>query len=246
VPDSPGPEIPDWRNAEAYRGLSGIDPQLLAWEWLRRDPEYCLAALGNDASAGEWGLQAFENPAHSVALARPVWSAQATFVLEARALPSKPDDDSFDLARFEALATLLGSPAGEHLLLFDGRRSLRLDIVEGTLMNGPVRLHYRLWGLRSTRRAMAAIQALASLARTGRLGKERGKRVVRPRDLMLLRAFDALRAGASQRDLAGQLLGSGCLGPGWRIERASLRSQAQRLARDARRMANGGFRGLLE
>jgi hypothetical protein len=31
---------PDWRDSAPYRALAGIDRAGLAWEWLRRDPDY--------------------------------------------------------------------------------------------------------------------------------------------------------------------------------------------------------------
>lgn len=31
---------PDWRDDAPYRALMGIDAAGLAWEWLRRDPDY--------------------------------------------------------------------------------------------------------------------------------------------------------------------------------------------------------------
>lgn len=40
----------DWRDNAAYRALHGIDRAGLAWEWLRRDPDY--AAYSHQASAG--------------------------------------------------------------------------------------------------------------------------------------------------------------------------------------------------
>lgn len=62
---------PDWRDGAAYRALLGIDRAGLAWEWLRRDPEYIAygraaaadpgstdgpALLRADARALDWGL----------------------------------------------------------------------------------------------------------------------------------------------------------------------------------------------
>uniref|UniRef100_UPI0035CC1450 transcriptional regulator domain-containing protein n=1 Tax=uncultured Sphingomonas sp. TaxID=158754 RepID=UPI0035CC1450 len=35
-----GGTSPDWRDAGFYARLRGIDRTGLAWEWLRRDPDY--------------------------------------------------------------------------------------------------------------------------------------------------------------------------------------------------------------
>ena len=51
-----------------------------------------------------------------------------------------------------AIATVVRDPAGpEHVLLSDGVTSLRLDLVNGSLLAGPVCLTYRLAGLAALR-----------------------------------------------------------------------------------------------
>lgn len=249
--------IPDWRSSDDYRALESVDPQLLAWEWLRRDPGYRLAALGKadrsgvgdpwiragEPAAASWGLHAFEDPRLPASLARPVWTAADAFVLSARAFPSRDDGDSIALHARGGLETVVLGDRQEHLLFSDGRGALRVDIVEGSLLAGWARLHYEVSGLGSAARPMSAIRTLAHLQKSGRFG--RGGPRVRPRDILLLRAFDGIRDGAGQRQLAAALLRRRELGPDWRIEQPSLRSQAQRLARDARSMAAAGFRKLL-
>lgn len=61
----------------------------------------------------------------------------------------------------------------------------------------------------------------------------------------MLRAHDALAAGASQREIAAVLLDEEALAPRWRVEAPSLRSKVQRLVRSARAMADGGYRLIL-
>jgi hypothetical protein len=34
------PPVPDWRSAAAYAYLDGLNPAELAWEFLRRNPDY--------------------------------------------------------------------------------------------------------------------------------------------------------------------------------------------------------------
>ena len=64
--------------------------------------------------------------------------------------------------------------------------------------------------------------------------------------MLLLRAHDALAAGADQRDIAEALLSREAAQPKWRVGAPSLRSRAQRLVRGARLMAAGGYRELLK
>jgi hypothetical protein len=62
----------DWRDGAPYRALRGIDRAGLAWEWLRRDPDYAAFSenealrsrqqasgemlRGTEANARHWGL----------------------------------------------------------------------------------------------------------------------------------------------------------------------------------------------
>lgn len=247
----------DWRDAAAYAPLLEIDAALMAWEWLRRDHGYRMAAGGfmpqarslrrEDCAAGPWGLHAFEDAALPAPLARPVWRIeQHPRILVAAAERGDPPGDGFDLRRFTSLATIVVDLRDrERLLLCDGKSSLRIDIEEGTMLKGPVRFAYRLAGFETAAQPLATLERLLKLARSGVLPRPavsiRNRRLI-----LLLRAYDGLRAGASQRDIASVLLRREPLPERWRIEAPTLRSQAQRLVHRAKAMASGGFRELLE
>lgn len=250
--------VPDWRDGQAYAGLLGAEPAGHAWEWLRRDPDYRVAAatprrpgtgpavLPAEPLAPRWDLHAFEDPALPALAARPVWCrAGYGRVLEADARAGGPPQDRFDLARFAAVTTVVRDRAGtEHLLVSDGASSLRLDILSGSVLAGPVCLAYRLAGLAALRGPLDTLGGLLRLSQSGRLARpaarDRNRRLV-----LLLRAWDALRDGASQRELAAVLLSDEAAARRWRTEAPSLRARAQRLARSARAMASGGYRRLL-
>jgi hypothetical protein len=254
------PGLPDWRDAAGYAPLLEAEPGAMAWEWLRRDALYRHAAraarhgghgtglqvVAGDAAAARWGLHAFEEPALSAMTARPVWRRDhRPGVLVAAAERDGPADDRFDVARFAPLATIVCDPRGaEHLLLSDGMARLRLDVVAGSLLGGPVRLAYRLSGFAMLDGPLATLHALARFRRSGRLpnppGRSRNRRLV-----LLLRTWDALQAGATQREIAGVLLSAEAAQARWRTEAPSLRLRAQRLAGGARSLARGGYRGLL-
>ena len=62
------PPVPDWRSAAAYAYLNNLHPAELAWEFLRRNPEYqrdYRAAAADAADEAEflealllkWGLR---------------------------------------------------------------------------------------------------------------------------------------------------------------------------------------------
>jgi len=249
--------VPDWRNAAAYEPLLEADRSLFAWEWLRRDPTYqaaadrALQAGGRAAEAGEaperWGLHAFERPSATAPEARPVWSAEAhPFVLGVDAAQPNGEDD-FDLARLGCVSTLLTAADGrEHLLISDGLRSIRIDVLEGSIASGPAELRYRLSGFAAAERPLLTLRRLLALWRTGRFCRSLHRRETRARRwLLMLRAHDALAAGANQREIAAELLGSRAARKRWRVEAPSLRTQVQRLVHGAARMAEGGFWPLL-
>jgi len=256
-------DLPDWRDEEAYRELLPLERAGFAWEWLRRNRVYREAAstahpndrppsLGRvrdaHAAAAHWGLHAFESPDRNALAARPVWhSAVHSLVLEASAESVGPRvEDAFDLVRFATLATLVRHERGEHLLLSDGVRSLRLDLIGASLVSGPVRLHYRLTGFSGLDRSLLVLRQLLALWASGTFQTSLYPPWTKAaRAILLLRTHDALTAGVSQREIAATLLSREAREDRWRIEAPTLRSRVQRLVRGARALAGDGYLSLL-
>lgn len=131
----------------------------------------------------------------------------------------------------------LRSAAAEHLILSDGWRSIRMDVVEGSTACGPVRLQYLLSGLELDQELLA-IRRFLFLWRNGRFSRSLHPPPTRASRLVLmLRTLDALGVGATQREIAACLLSADASARGWRIEAPSLRSRVQRLTRSARDMS---------
>lgn len=248
---------PDWRDAAAYAPLLDADRSLFAWEWLRRDPEYCAAAdrassaRGTvEASSGpeRFGLVAFEAPDLTVPEARPMWRSDVhRFVLPVDVRRgAESAGDTIDVARMSDLARILADGGAEHLLLSDGLRSIRLDGPPGAFTSGPVGLLYAIEGLVTAERPLLTLRRYLALCRTGRFSRSLHPREVRAgRWIMMLRAYDGLVAAADQREIAEALLSSSVAEPRWRSRESSVRSRAQRLVRSARASAAGGYRWLL-
>lgn len=250
--------MPDWRDAAAYAPLLGADRSLFAWEWLRRDRSYCVAARhalergaggrGEDAAAAAFGLVAFEAPRLGVPHARPLWRSDASpYVLALDACRTMRGRDRLDLQRLGSLVRVLARDGIGHLLLSDGLRVIRLDAPEAVLAGGPFCPRFILCGLASAEPALLTLRRLLALCRTGRLSGSlhRSERKAR-RWILMLRASDALSAGADQREIAGELLSRAATEPRWRSSQPSIRSQVQRLVRAARSMAGGGYPRLLQ
>ena len=252
-------EGPDWRDAASYAPLLDADRSLFAWEWLRRDAGYRAAAARalspssavapTEPGPEHFGLVAFEPPGLAVPEARPVWRSDAhAHVLSVSTAPaSGPSQlDLFDLRPVAALARIVERDRLQHLLLSDGLRCIRLDGPIGIFSNGPVCLRYEICGIASAEPALLTLRRFLALCRTGRFSRGLHRREARARRwILMLRASDAMEAGATQRDIAETLLRPSAGGPRWRTREPSARSQVQRLVRSARTVAAGGYRAFL-
>ena len=210
-------------------------------------PDYraaCQEASSNRRAgqgAARFGLHRFEPPERRVPDARPIWqTAIDPSVLQATALPCLAgDSDAFDVAALVSLAVCQRNEKNgkEHWLFGDGLWQVRLDIVSGTLTAGPVLLEYHLSGLSRALPRLITLNRLIALSRTGRLPpslfpvEQRANRWV-----LVLRTWDALAAGMSQREIACEFFGLGDL-PRWRTTAPSWRRRAQRLVEAARHAA---------
>lgn len=187
------------------------------------------------------------HPAIDAASARLLWRADHDpDVLTVRADPAALDDpDHVLLDALPGKTTLIVSGNRQHLLISDGAHQLRLDI-HGTLLEGPVRLHYQLAGITGVEAQLHTLRRLLALLRLGRFA--RGLEIVEPRVdrwILMMRAYDLSQAGKSQREIAASLFGAERVACEWRATSDSLRLRVQRLLRDAAAMVDGGYLALL-
>jgi hypothetical protein len=185
---------------------------------------------------------AFEDTRHVV------WSATVDrSVVSCAAEPITPDHpDAFNFDRLTIPTTVVVGPTGlQHLAISDGLKRIRLDLVSGTFLEGPVRLHYRLAGFENCEPQVLTLQQLFVLNRLGRFGRGLHPRETKvERWLRMLRAHDLRIEGASQRDIAAELFGVASLSE-WRTRSDFLRLRVQRLLREADGMIAGGYLKLL-
>ncbi|MEO0036659.1 MAG: hypothetical protein RLZZ501_2682 [Pseudomonadota bacterium] len=131
--------------------------------------------------------------------ARIFWRADwdsSVVLAEARPV-SSGDAEAFDLQRFAAWATVLRLADGRELLLLsDGVRHLQLELIDGTLLAGPVRLHYALSGITQIDVKTLTLRRLVVLCRRGRFPLGLFPPEPRARRWTLaLQAYDGLAAG---------------------------------------------------
>ena len=189
-----------------------------------------------------------ETPVESPGPRQLVWSATVDpSVVTCAAEPVTVDHpDAFQVGCLSlATTTVVGTSGAQHLAVSDGLRRIRLDIVDGTLLQGPVRLHYRLAGFADAEPQLLTLQRLLALHRLGRFA-----RGLHPRErkaerwTMMLRAHDLSVAGASQREIATELFGLD-VSREWRRRSDYLRLRIQRLLREANGLVHGGYLDLL-
>jgi hypothetical protein len=179
---------------------------------------------------------------------RLVWSAcvDPSVILCTAETVAVGHPDAFDIGQLVlATTTVLGASGTEHLAISDGLRRIRLDVVDGTLLSGSVRLHYRLAGFSDAEPQLLTLQRLLALHRLGRFARGLHPRESKAeRWVMMLRAHDLSVAGASQREIAAELFESEASRE-WRTRSDYLRLRIQRLLRDADDLIHGGYLNLL-
>lgn len=248
--------LPDGSSALDYAYLRDSDRAGLMWEWLRRDEAYLAwylrastATRGSVPIPPRWRLLLAEDPRCSAPEARILWPSELDpGALRVAAIPTgarNPDGlPAAILRRWTALAV---APDGtEHAVLSDGMRHIRLDIEEGTLRDGPVMLRYRLEGTHKAGPAVLALRRLTALCLNRRFCPSLFPHDPRiDRWVLLLRAHDARRGGATQREIAELLFGVERTRAEWNGASDSLRSRVRRLIGETRHLASGGYRWLM-
>lgn len=260
----PGSPHRGWPGSEAYRYLETAGCADLAWEWLRRDPDYrrlapssCgrtaggvkIFAAASPKCEARWGCLNMPDPDLGFPDAPLVWSAAIdSSVLRVAASPADPDSCSaFNVRQLRAAATLvIGSQGRESLLLRDTGPSLRMDVISGSLLNGPVLLLHDFAWAGDIEPAIAALRRYLCLCRTGAFPAEAVPRNQRSgRQIRALRVYDALSQGASIRDIGMMLFGMDRVRAEWPGAGDALKSHCRRMIALARFMASGGYRMLL-
>ncbi|MDC6176146.1 DUF2285 domain-containing protein [Ralstonia solanacearum] len=241
-----------WYPTAAYLYVLHLDGLALAWEYLRRHPDYrhdWRRRRHQPDVACSWGLCMLEDPVLDARDAHPVW-----FAGHPGAAQLHPDiDPSPDAVAFE----FWGIP-GQKQLLHDGRRLMLVARWPGCCM--------RLTLAPGLEDGMAYVYAIRSCdvpcARHCVLQAELDKLAVvpeatpaataRPRpaptalqELYTLQALDATLAGASLREIAEGLFGSDAVVKGWYTD-GGLRSRVRRLVKRGLTLMRGGYRRLAQ
>ncbi|GLV24714.1 DNA -binding domain-containing protein [Sphingobium sp. TomTYG45] len=254
-----------WPGDQAYRYLEDIGPTGLAWEWLRRDPAYrrlepaphrmgrtgvILIEHAAHPVVTRWGCLNVENSTLPAPDGAILWSsALDPSILRCLAVPAAIGQaGAFNLELCGEKAVVVKGGAGaEHILIGARPGGLRIDLLEGTLLQGPVMLRYDFSAADDIEPSLTTLRAFHHLCRMGKLSHRAIKKRQRDRRVVdALRTHDALQAGASIRDVGILLFGAGRVAEEWGAPGEALKSQCRRMIALARRMAGGGYRCLLQ
>jgi hypothetical protein len=158
--------------------------------------------------------------------------------------PAAAHEQGFDLRHLAQFATVIVDPDGtEHVTFSDGTRRLQIDVLSGSLINGPVRVQLVCNAVSHFATNAAALAKLASLVRHRRFVRSHfpQERCV-ARWIKALRVHDARCAGASQREIALALYGTARVQDEWHSESDAMRANVRRLIAAARCLAAGSYR----
>ena len=228
-----------WYPTAAYLYVLCLDTLALAWEYLRRHPDYRLDWLrrhrgvqATHEAAHRWGLRLLEDPALDARDAHPAWLPGHGAVVQLY-----PDaDPPSNAAAFDFWCI-----PGHKQLLHDGKSLALIARSSGHC------LRYALAPSLEDGMAMA----YAHRGRGTTHVPDTPAPMARPRpppaallELHTLQALDATLAGASLRDVAEGLFGVDAAA-GWYSD-GGLRSKVRRLVRRGDALMLGGYRRLAQ
>lgn len=232
-----------WYPTAAYLYVLGLDALALAWEYLRRHPEYRLDWLRRSRrphaaqhAAHRWGLRLLEDPALDARDAHPAWlpSHAAVVQLYPDADPP-PDAVAFAFWHIPGHKQLIHDGKGLALIARSPGHCLRFALAPG-LEDGMAVVYAHRGGTVAPARSHALGAALVD---------------ARPRptpaallELHTLQALDATLTGASLREVGEGLFGEDAVAD-WYSD-GGLRSKVRRLAQRGDALMCGGYRRLAQ
>jgi len=228
-----------WRPSAAYLYMLHLDGPALAWEYLRRNPDYrrdWLRRRRRREAAQRWGLLGLENPGLDARDAHPAWCPAPAGVVQLH-----PDI----VPTVGAVPFDLWHVAG-HKHLFHDRQHLALTIWQP-------RCWQRIAVAPTLEQGMPCVHAVhAGDPGHPPLADDAapwGHSRARPSRAGLIEAhtvqvLDATLAGATLREVAEALHGPALVATDWHADSA-LRARIRRLAQRGVGLMRGGYRRLL-
>ena len=232
-----------WYPTAAYLYALHLDDLALAWEYLRRHPDYRLDWLrrhrrpqaAQDA-AHRWGLRLLEDPVLDARDAHPAWLPGHAAVVQLYADADPPPDAvAFAFWHIPGHKQLLHDGKGLALIARSPGRCARFALAPGLEDGMAVAYAHRGGAVAAARNQPPGV----------------GLAVAKPRptpaallELHTLQALDATLAGASLRDVSEGLFGADAVAD-WYSD-GGLRSKVRRLVHRGDALMRGGYRRLAQ
>lgn len=239
-----------WQAGAAYLYVLRLDGASLAWEYLRRNPDYrrdWQGAGGDLARATGWGLAAFENPDLDAIQAQPLWRRQPESVAcLAVAGHESAHASRFSLWRLPGRKALVQDRHGLRLTLRRSARIVQLELAND-LGEGQT-LAYVIAAGPHAARQWQVVRGLRTLLEQGAEGlvfapRRRPSRIAIAH-MRSLQALDGTLAGASHREVAQVIFGVRRVAEAWDPD-SELRAQTRYFIRRAHAFMRRDYRRLL-
>lgn len=245
------PSAAQWYPTAAYLYVLHLDGPALAWEYLRRNPDYRRDWLRRGAdsqhAAHRWGLRMLENPASDAREAQPNWTPDLDRVVHVHPGSEADGEPQFRLWHLPGRKYLTHD--GERLVLTCQlpRRIFRVAI--STALEDGMTYAYTVRAGAGLQRRWRTVEGELPLFDATYI-EPMAVNAHRPGRTALLhsralQALDGLLAGASQREIAEVLFGGTIVAKHWHDD-GELRAQVRRLIRRAKVLMRGGYRRLLQ
>jgi hypothetical protein len=235
-----------WRVPAAYLYTLALDPVGLAWEYLRRNDNYCAAWAKRAHTGGNvdtWSLRAWEDPRQDSRNAEPLWRTTPCSSVWIIPAPAREASACFELWRVRGRKTLIHNGSGIQLTARRG-----YDITRAVLDPGLTSVEPYAYQIPAGGGFNARCRAVNEFERTygGRPGPRADSRPDRSAVLhsRILLASDGARSGASHRQVAIALFGQSVVQEQWSPD-GELRAQVRYLVKRGQALIGGGYRSLL-
>jgi len=233
-----------WYPTAAYLYALHLDDLALAWEYLRRHPDYRLDWLrrhrrpqaAQDA-AHRWGLRLLEDPVLDVRDAHPAWLPGHAAVVQLYPDADPPLDAAvFAFWHIPGHKQLLHDGKGLALIARSPGRCVRFVLAPG-LEDG--------MAVAYAHRGGAAAPVHGHLPSSDMADTKPRPTLAALLELHTLQALDAALAGASLREIAEGLFGADAVAADWHAD-GDLRARVRRLVRRGDAPMRVGFRRLAQ